>query len=55
MEKKDLILTVAKDILVAYKVMPENRVDREETIKDLGSLLSSMVKQVERVYDDMKL
>ncbi len=56
MDKKELILTVAKDIMIAYKILPESevRTDREKTINALGNLFSLMVKQVERVYNEIE-
>lgn len=56
MDKKELILTVAKDIMVAYKLMPESkdRIKPEKAVDALGKLMSLMVKQVEGVYNEIE-
>jgi hypothetical protein len=56
MDKKELILTVAKDLMIAYKLTPENkdRIKPENATDALGRLLSLMVDQVELVYHKIK-
>ncbi|MDY7032378.1 MAG: hypothetical protein SVY10_10800 [Thermodesulfobacteriota bacterium] len=56
MDKRELILTVAKDIMIAYKVMPKsrNQLKPENAISELGDLLSVMAKQVEQIYNEIK-
>jgi hypothetical protein len=56
MERKELVLSVAKDLMIAYKLNPpeKDRADREKMIKSMGALLSQVVKEVERVYDEIR-
>lgn len=50
MDKKELILTVAKDLLVTYKLMLKNDLP-ENQIKTIGNYLKLMAKQVEESYN----
>lgn len=56
MDKRELILTTAKELMIAYKLMPEgkDRIKSENAIKALGELLSKMVGEVEKVYEHIK-
>ncbi|GAB62697.1 hypothetical protein KSU1_C1101 [Candidatus Jettenia caeni] len=50
MDKKELILTVAKDLLVTYKLILKNDLP-ENQIKTIGNYLKLMAKQVEESYN----
>ena len=50
MEKKELILTVAKDLMIAYDIKSKD-IDAEKKIEALGKLLCLMVKEVEQAYN----
>ncbi len=51
MDKKELILTVAKDFILENKLYhcPSDKI--EVKTKELGKVLESIVKEVERVYN----
>lgn len=55
MDKKELILVVAKDLMIAYKLLPKeaDRIKPENAVKGLGDLLSKMAKEVEKVHDEI--
>ena len=53
MEKKELILTVAKDLMIAYKITPED-IKANKKIAGMGELLSLMTKTVEQVYNEIE-
>lgn len=50
MDKKDLILTVAKDLLCAYKIQPESSIKPGKKVDEIADLLDQMTKRVEKVY-----
>ncbi len=50
MDKKELILTVAKDLLVTYKLILKNDLP-ENQIKTIGNYLKLMAKQAEESYN----
>lgn len=50
MDKKDLILTVAKDLLCAYKILPESRIKADKAVDGVADLLEQMTKRVEKIY-----
>ena len=57
MDKKELILTVAKDLMAIYKPPFLTRSPDGETPKEvviaLGGVFSELVKQIEKTYDSI--
>lgn len=53
MDKKELILMVAKDLLCAYKIMPESRIKPDQAVDGIADILEQMVKRVEKIYEDI--
>lgn len=55
MDKKELILTVAKDLIIANKMYHTASAREEGRIKDLGKILEAVVKEVTRVYNGIEV
>jgi hypothetical protein len=55
MDKKELILTVAKDLLVGYKFLPPERErgDVKSTVDSVADLFAQMTKRVETIYKEI--
>ncbi len=51
MDKKELILTTAKELMIAYKINDPDAPKTEKKIESIGRLLSLMAKEVEQVYN----
>lgn len=54
MDKKELVLTVAKDLVLGTKVFSNLAGNAEGKAADLGKILGLVSKQVEAVYDSIK-
>lgn len=53
MDKRELVLIIAKDILCAYKVLPESRIKPDKTIDEIADLFAQTVKHVEKIYNEI--
>lgn len=53
MDKKDFILTIAKDLVCAYKILPENRIMVDKTVDGVADILDQMAKRVKAIYEDL--
>ena len=52
MEKKELILTVAKDIFLVAKISTSD-VDPIKRAESVGKSFAALVKEVEKAYDSL--
>jgi hypothetical protein len=58
MDKKEFILTVAKEILISAmnnpKIALNIRINRDEAIIDIGERFSVLVDKVKSIYDSLE-
>ncbi len=53
MGRKETILTVAKDIMIEYKFVVKDRSSVEGTAADIGGMLRTIIKEVQKAYNEI--
>lgn len=54
MNKKEVVLTVAKDLLIAHSIKPSSALQEGKKIPESAKLLNEMALEVEKIYDSIK-